>query len=473
MRLSTRFQEKIFLQNTGIGIVIMGIFVKIVEIGGKEDVMKFRMLGKHQQVSASIFDVELDSQSVTLDVPGSLQKQVNSIGLTKQDLQVIRTLHPMVQEHLEVITEDFYDNITSQGELLEIIEKHSSVERLKQTLKVHIEELFEGKIDQSFIEKRYRIAHMHVKVGLETKWYIAAFQNLLNSLIDIFKAYIHHPNDIIQAIHSTTKLMNFEQQIVLESYEQEHQRIRDEHKTHTLNLQHQSSSIAQELAAISEQTNASLKELISQSHNVVDMANTGTELSLKTQKTSEQGKKQLGEQHQNMSRMKTSMNEIGEKANNLNEVSKRITEVIDIVKGIAEQTNLLALNASIESARAGEYGKGFAVVANEIRKLSEQTKDSTHTVSQLIQEVNTQSSHVTTSIEEIDQYVEFERESLSKTDEYFVKILEDMEKTLSQNKTIEQEMKQLLDVITEIENASSEVASSADRLTETTNQFED
>jgi methyl-accepting chemotaxis protein len=52
-----------------------------------------------------------------------------------------------------------------------------------------------------------------------------------------------------------------------------------------------------------------------------------------------------------------------------------ITRLLGGIKEIAGQTNLLALNASIESARAGEHGKGFAVVAEQIRKLSEQSRD--------------------------------------------------------------------------------------------------
>ena len=45
------------------------------------------------------------------------------------------------------------------------------------------------------------------------------------------------------------------------------------------------------------------------------------------------------------------------------------------ISSIAGQTNLLSLNASIEAARAGEQGRGFAVVAEEIRNLSDSTKN--------------------------------------------------------------------------------------------------
>lgn len=66
----------------------------------------------------------------------------------------------------------------------------------------------------------------------------------------------------------------------------------------------------------------------------------------------------------------------------LNESIRIMSDFISVYKksnedisSIAGQTNLLSLNASIEAARAGEHGRGFAVVAEEIRTLSDSTKD--------------------------------------------------------------------------------------------------
>ncbi|MEG0296131.1 MAG: methyl-accepting chemotaxis protein [Clostridium sp.] len=71
---------------------------------------------------------------------------------------------------------------------------------------------------------------------------------------------------------------------------------------------------------------------------------------------------------------------------------KKVNEITDLINNVAEQTNLLALNAAIEAARAGEAGRGFTVVAEEIRKLSDKTKESSVSINYLITNV-LESSH--------------------------------------------------------------------------------
>ena len=65
-----------------------------------------------------------------------------------------------------------------------------------------------------------------------------------------------------------------------------------------------------------------------------------------------------------------------------------ISNLASSITSIANQTNLLSLNASIEAARAGEAGRGFAVVAEEIKKLSDTSKQSAINIMNALQEMN-------------------------------------------------------------------------------------
>ncbi|GIM46504.1 methyl-accepting chemotaxis protein [Collibacillus ludicampi] len=409
---------------------------------------------------------------VKLEIPANtdLLGQIEIIKLTEDDLKIVKALKPLVEQHIEQITEKFYENITKQPQLLDIIQKHSSIERLKKTLTIHIQELFNGVIDQEFLQKRLRIAHVHVKIGLQNKWYISAFQDLLNLLIKIVENNFDHPKDVVKAIQAISKLLNFEQQLVLEAYEEENERIRNEQEKKKAEMTKKVCDTAEELAAIAAETSTSVHQLIKQSESIVELGKQGTELALMSESLSHSGKKQLDHQNQNMENIREIMTEISMGTQELNDISNQITEVIDIVKSIADQTNLLALNASIEAARAGEHGRGFAVVANEIRKLSEQTKQSTSRVIELIARTNNHISRVSHSIKNVNHLVEEGTQSMIKTDQYFAEILESMDKTKAQNERIEMALKTLLQVIEDIYKASTEVAESADRLNQITDE---
>lgn len=79
----------------------------------------------------------------------------------------------------------------------------------------------------------------------------------------------------------------------------------------------------------------------------------------------------------------STQNGLNNEIKNVNEVTGKIDEVMDFIKDIADETRLLGLNAAIEAARAGEAGLGFGVVAQEIRKLSDDSKQTVAKIKEL------------------------------------------------------------------------------------------
>ncbi|WP_080846092.1 methyl-accepting chemotaxis protein [Cytobacillus gottheilii] len=111
----------------------------------------------------------------------------------------------------------------------------------------------------------------------------------------------------------------------------------------------------------------------------------------------------------------------------LGQRSTEIGQIISVMREISEQTNLLALNAAIEAARAGENGKGFAVVADEVRKLAEQSNRSANQISELIRQIQEDTTEAVQSMSQGKVEVEIGTKIINETGSSFTEIFKSID----------------------------------------------
>ncbi|MFA9558537.1 protoglobin domain-containing protein [Evansella sp. AB-rgal1] len=407
---------------------------------------------------------------VVLESPSKeITQQLALTGITKRDLQIVKKVSPILIEDMENLVDHFYEMILKVDKLKLIIETYSNTERLKGTLSQHLTELFSGVMDDAYFKKRERIALMHYKIKLSSNWYMASFENILTFIIDILQIKVSIPTERDDIIKSITKLLNFEQQLVLASYDKENLMQKQiEHNQVKNHLKNQIMDSTEELAALSQETNASVDQLINNSLEVKDRVLKSSHISRETDRVAQNGKNKMEELTVKMEQLKNQSVSMKNLTNDLSKSSSEIHHVISIVKKIAEQTNLLALNSSIEAARAGEYGRGFAVVAGEIRKLSEETKISVSSIEELIDHSTNYINKVKAAIDEMSITVELGSNESENTKNSFLQISEYLRNSIDIVSKVEGDVKGLVSVIEEIGEASSRVAINAENLNEKT-----
>ena len=166
--------------------------------------------------------------------------------------------------------------------------------------------------------------------------------------------------------------------------------------------------------------------------------------------------------------------EVQEQTNRTNDSVQQIYKATAFIASIAEETDLLSLNASIEAARAGENGKGFAVVAEQIKKLSEQSNQSSNEIEETAMMLSEDSQKAVEIMQKMKEIIMSQSESMKDTQKVVEEVVAQIANSMQSIQQIKETTEHLANVRNEVLQAVETLSNIAqDSVSGTKKTYED
>ena len=166
--------------------------------------------------------------------------------------------------------------------------------------------------------------------------------------------------------------------------------------------------------------------------------------------------------------------EVQEQTNRTNDSVQQIHKATAFITSIAEETDLLSLNASIEAARAGESGRGFAVVAEQIKKLSEQSNQSSSEIEETAMMLSEDSQKAVEIMQKMQEIITSQSESMQDTQKVVEEVVAQIANSMQSIQQIKETTEHLANVRNEVLQAVETLSNIAqDSVSGTKKTYED
>jgi len=160
-----------------------------------------------------------DSTSVGLD-DRQIAERLVYLGFVQQDADVLASLRLWAERNVDCFLQQFYDHQFSHRDFVELVEAAGSDrQRLVETQRSYLLDLFQGMPDARYAQSRQRIGKVHARLRVTPRWYVSSYELYEKYLFPMLRRHLwFRPIKRRRAVAALSKLLNFDKSIVLDQY---------------------------------------------------------------------------------------------------------------------------------------------------------------------------------------------------------------------------------------------------------------
>ena len=367
----------------------------------------------------------------------------------------------------------FYENVLATPATAPFFPDRKAVDRAHGAQRKHWKSVFEQGLTEDYVKAVKKVGDVHARIGLEPKWYIGGYANILEHMItgiltQGYRGLSPRRRSEARMVATLVKVALLDMDLALTRYFE----VDTQRRTEVIqslgnalgdisrgDLTTTLPQLPREYAEIEPVFRNALGRMSDTFRNIVDsatqMSSTAMEIRAAADDLAHRSEVQaasieesaaaidelteaVASTDQAIRDLNTSVNRTHQAAIGGEQVVKQaiaamgeiedgsgeISKIIGMIEDIAFQTNLLALNAGVEAARVGEHGRGFAVVANEVRSLAQSSASAAEQIRALIRNSGAQVSHGALMVKEVGHALASILDEVTRTNAVATKITE-------------------------------------------------
>jgi signal transduction histidine kinase len=141
------------------------------------------------------------------------------VGWSDEDAVRVRRVKPLIESRVPALVDDFYAEIKRHPNASKVFIDDAQVARLKVSLKIWIDQLFEGPYDRDYLLRRWQVGRRHVEVGLDHIYAAAALSRLRQGLVlAVRETWPAEWGDVSRTTDSLRTLIDLDLAIIEDSY---------------------------------------------------------------------------------------------------------------------------------------------------------------------------------------------------------------------------------------------------------------